>query len=200
MEPGRQPHRLAYQPLTVRKLCSVPARRSGSYQARQAGAAHNPALRIGAFCIPRHRRRPRGRLTPPVQPPVPAAYGASGPLPPRWSTWDQSTPTERGPKPHPKWLVTDLAAVDYELGVLKTGKEADVFLLRRGVPGTDRSCLLAAKRYRDATGCAQRRHLVRRPGLARRRPGRARAPGGGAGRPGVITWRPRCRPIRRGRR
>jgi RIO kinase 1 len=69
----------------------------------------------------------------------------------RWSTWDQSTPTERGPKPHPKWLVTDLSAVDYELGVLKTGKEADVFLVRRGVPGTDRSCLLAAKRYRDAT-------------------------------------------------
>lgn len=69
----------------------------------------------------------------------------------RWSTWDQSTPTERGPKPHPKWLVTDLAAVDYELGILKTGKEADVFLVRRGVPGTDRSCLLAAKRYRDAT-------------------------------------------------
>jgi RIO kinase 1 len=69
----------------------------------------------------------------------------------RWSTWDQSTPTERGPKPYPKWLVTDLAAVDYELGVLKTGKEADVFLVRRGVPGTDRSCLLAAKRYRDAT-------------------------------------------------
>ena len=69
----------------------------------------------------------------------------------RWSTWDQSTPTERGPKPHPKWLISDLAAVDYELGVLKTGKEADVFLVRRGVPGTDRSCLLAAKRYRDAT-------------------------------------------------
>ena len=68
----------------------------------------------------------------------------------RWSTWDQPTPTERGPKPHPKWLVTDLAAVDYELGVLKTGKEADVFLVRRGVPGTNRSCLLAAKRYRDA--------------------------------------------------
>jgi RIO kinase 1 len=69
----------------------------------------------------------------------------------RWSTWDQSTPTERGPKPHPKWLVTDLAAVDYELGILKTGKEADVFLVRRGVPGTDKSCLLAAKRYRDAS-------------------------------------------------
>jgi RIO kinase 1 len=68
----------------------------------------------------------------------------------RWSTWDQSTPTERGPKPYPDWLVTELAAVDTELGVLKTGKEADVFLLRRGVPGTDRSCLLAAKRYRSA--------------------------------------------------
>jgi len=67
----------------------------------------------------------------------------------RWSTWDQSTPTERGPRPHPAWLVTELAAVDTELGILKTGKEADVFLLRRGLPG-GRSCLLAAKRYRDA--------------------------------------------------
>src|SRR3984885_7368691 len=65
----------------------------------------------------------------------------------RWSTWDQSVPTERGPKPYPEWLVTELAAVDTELGILKTGKEADVFLLRRGVPGTDRSCLLAATRY-----------------------------------------------------
>jgi RIO kinase 1 len=68
----------------------------------------------------------------------------------RWSTWDQSTPTERGPQPHPKWLVTELAAIDTELGIMKTGKEADVFLLRRAVPGTRRSCLLAAKRYRDA--------------------------------------------------
>jgi RIO kinase 1 len=68
----------------------------------------------------------------------------------RWSTWDQSTPTERGPWPHPDWLVTELAAVDTELGILKTGKEADVYLLRRGVPGADRECLLAAKRYRDA--------------------------------------------------
>jgi RIO kinase 1 len=68
----------------------------------------------------------------------------------RWSTWDQSTPTEKGPKPYPDWLVIDLAAVDTELGVLKTGKEADVFLVERGVPGTDRSCLLAAKRYRSS--------------------------------------------------
>jgi len=67
----------------------------------------------------------------------------------RWSTWDQSTPTERGPLPHPGWLVIDLAATDAELGIIKTGKEADVFLLRRGVPDTSRSCLLAAKRYRS---------------------------------------------------
>jgi RIO kinase 1 len=66
----------------------------------------------------------------------------------RWSTWDQSTPLERGPRPHPRWLITELAAIDTELGVLKTGKEADVFLLQRGVPDTARFCLLAAKRYR----------------------------------------------------
>jgi RIO kinase 1 len=68
----------------------------------------------------------------------------------RWSTWDRSTAGEHGPEPWPDWLVTDLAAVDTELGILKTGKEADVFLVRRGIPGTDRSCLLAAKRYRSA--------------------------------------------------
>ncbi len=68
----------------------------------------------------------------------------------RWSTWDRSRAGERGPRPHPRWLVTELAAVDSELGVLKTGKEADVFLVRRGVPGTGQSCLLAAKRYRGA--------------------------------------------------
>ncbi|MEV0627582.1 serine protein kinase RIO [Nonomuraea wenchangensis] len=68
----------------------------------------------------------------------------------RWSTWDQSTPTEKGPRPYPDWLVTELAAVDTEHGILKTGKEADVHLISRGVPGTDRVCLLAAKRYRSA--------------------------------------------------
>ncbi|MFY1671990.1 serine protein kinase RIO [Plantactinospora sp. WMMB334] len=64
----------------------------------------------------------------------------------RWSSWDQAV---HGPEPHPEWLVTELAATDTELGVLKTGKEADVHLVRRAVPETDRSCLLAAKRYRD---------------------------------------------------
>ena len=68
----------------------------------------------------------------------------------RWSTWDQSSPTERGPVPYPDWLVTELAAVDTELGILKTGKEADVYLVERGIPDTDRRCLLAAKRYRSS--------------------------------------------------
>ncbi|GLW58968.1 serine protein kinase RIO [Kitasatospora phosalacinea] len=68
----------------------------------------------------------------------------------RWSTWDQSTPTEKGPEPRPDWVVTELAAVDTELGIVKTGKEADVFLLERSVPGTSRRTLMAAKRYRDA--------------------------------------------------
>ena len=33
--------------------------------------------------------------------------------------------------------------------MLKTGKEADVFLVRRGVPDTDQVSMIAAKRYRD---------------------------------------------------
>ncbi len=96
---------------------------------------------------PAAARRARRRRLPPI-----GAFDATDGLPEgdRWSTWDRSTPTERGPIPWPDWLVTELAAVDTELGILKTGKEADVFLLRRGVPGTGRSCLLAAKRYRSA--------------------------------------------------
>jgi RIO kinase 1 len=65
----------------------------------------------------------------------------------RWSTWDGA---EHGPQPRPDWVITEHAAVDTELGVLKTGKEADVHLLERAVPGTDRRTLLAAKRYRSA--------------------------------------------------
>ncbi|MEZ0068031.1 RIO kinase 1 [Streptacidiphilus sp. MAP12-20] len=67
----------------------------------------------------------------------------------RWSTWDQSTPTEKGPEPRPRWVVTEIGAVDTEFGIVKTGKEADVFLIERAVPGTDRRTLMAAKRYRD---------------------------------------------------
>lgn len=67
----------------------------------------------------------------------------------RWTTWPASTPTERGPAPHPAWLETSAGAFDTELGVVKTGKEADVFLLERAIPGTP-GCVLAAKRYRGA--------------------------------------------------
>ena len=62
----------------------------------------------------------------------------------RWSTWGDA---EQGPKPHPDWLITELAAVDRELGIVKTGKEADVFLLERAMG--EKACLLAAKRYRS---------------------------------------------------
>ncbi|MCD2496766.1 serine protein kinase RIO [Microbacterium nymphoidis] len=65
----------------------------------------------------------------------------------RWSTWPSASPTERGPLPHPAWLVTSAAAFDTELGVVKTGKEADVHLIERAVPDRE-GCLLAAKRYR----------------------------------------------------
>lgn len=78
---------------------------------------------------------------------------AAGDRPPagdRWSTWDASTAGERGPEPRPPWVVTELAAVDTELGVLKTGKEADVSLVERAVPDGGPATLMAAKRYRDA--------------------------------------------------
>jgi RIO kinase 1 len=65
----------------------------------------------------------------------------------RPSTWPSTIPTDRGPEPRPDWVVTSASAVDTELGILKTGKEADVFLLERAVPGTP-GVLLAAKRYR----------------------------------------------------
>ncbi len=68
----------------------------------------------------------------------------------RWSTWDTTERLDRGPQPRPDWLVTSSAAVDTDLGVLKTGKEADVYLLERAVPDDPgQSCLLAAKRYRS---------------------------------------------------
>ena len=62
-----------------------------------------------------------------------------------WSTWDGAL---HGPTPRPDWVRTEHGAVDDELGMLKTGKEADVHLLERAVPGTERRVLMAAKRYR----------------------------------------------------
>lgn len=67
----------------------------------------------------------------------------------RWSTWLDVEPLSRGPEPRPDWVVTSQGAVDTDLGILKTGKEADVFLLERADPhDPDQSVVMAAKRYR----------------------------------------------------
>jgi RIO kinase 1 len=65
----------------------------------------------------------------------------------RWFTWDGA---QHGPEPRPSWVVIEHAAVDTELGVIKTGKEADVHLVERAVPDTGRRTLMAAKRYRTS--------------------------------------------------
>ena len=91
---------------------------------------------------------PRRNLAPPAD--LDGRGGADPDGPPagdRWSTWDGAL---HGPTPRPAWVVTEHAAVDAELGILKSGKEADVHLLERAVPGADRRVLLAAKRYRSA--------------------------------------------------
>jgi RIO kinase 1 len=83
----------------------------------------------------------------PAPDPAPLRYVAPAEPGPgqRWSTWDDIG-VLAGPEPWPDWLVTSDAAIDTELGILKTGKEADVFLLERA--DADAGVVLAAKRYR----------------------------------------------------
>jgi RIO kinase 1 len=76
---------------------------------------------------------------------------------------------QRGPEPAPDWLITDDAARQYDLGVLKTGKEADVHLVERRL--NDRVNHFAAKRYRDLDERAFRNDVRYR---AARRTGKAR--------------------------
>ncbi len=67
----------------------------------------------------------------------------------RWSTWLSVEPLCRGPEPRPDWVVTSQGAIDTDLGILKTGKEADVHLLERADPfDPDGEVVMAAKRYR----------------------------------------------------
>ncbi|WP_152351427.1 serine protein kinase RIO [Brachybacterium subflavum] len=73
----------------------------------------------------------------------------------RWSTWPETAHTlDRGPQPFPDWVVQHEGAIDTELGVLKTGKEADAFLIERALPPDLRTgapgeaALMVAKRYR----------------------------------------------------
>ncbi len=68
----------------------------------------------------------------------------------RWSTWFEVEPLSRGPEPRPDWVIQTRGAVDTELGILKTGKEADVFLIERADPhDPDSGVVMAAKRYRS---------------------------------------------------
>jgi len=71
------------------------------------------------------------------------------------SGWDDDAPdagassypdAEHGPEPVPDWVITSGFARDTELGLLKTGKEAEVHLVERR--WDDHVNLLAAKRYR----------------------------------------------------
>jgi len=70
-----------------------------------------------------------------------------------WSSWDGA---QHGPEPRPSWVITDLGTVDEDLGVLKSGKEADVHVVRRWVPSgsladtDDHGVYMAAKRFRDS--------------------------------------------------
>lgn len=69
----------------------------------------------------------------------------------RWSTWRSVEPLCRGPEPLPDWVVTSQGAIDTELGVLKTGKEADVHLVERADPlDPGAGVVMAAKRYRSS--------------------------------------------------
>ncbi len=63
---------------------------------------------------------------------------------PSWSTYPDAS---HGPSPVPAWVIASPAAIDTDLGVMKSGKEADVSLLRRDHDAA--SLLLAVKRYRD---------------------------------------------------
>lgn len=87
----------------------------------------------------------------------------------RWTSWPSATPTERGPEPRPTWVVTSAGALDTELGILKTGKEADVFLLERAVPDDPaQRTLLAAKRYRSEENRSFHRSAVYTEGRSTR--------------------------------
>jgi RIO kinase 1 len=95
---------------------------------------------------PRSRRRFDDDLDIPETPNQPrATYELDEPVETPWSTYADAL---HGPEPVPKWVLTSPAAVDFDLGVLKSGKEADVSLVRREHDG--RAVHMAAKRYRDA--------------------------------------------------
>jgi len=116
----------------------------GRPRRRRFDDEHDPA--DDAY-VSRRMRRSTGPTPPPAELDGRAGEDVDGPPEgDRWSTWDGA---DKGPTPRPDWVVTATGAVDTELGVLKTGKEADVHMIRRGMPGDD-GILLAAKRYRSS--------------------------------------------------
>jgi RIO kinase 1 len=86
-----------------------------------------------------------GRRTPDLDP-GPESGSGSGSDDSPYSSYDVAS---HGPAPVPDWLVSSLSARDTRLGVIKSGKEADVGLLERALPGGP-GCLLAVKTFRDA--------------------------------------------------
>ncbi|GAY09433.1 serine protein kinase RIO [Pseudonocardia sp. N23] len=116
----------------------------GRPRRRRFDDEHDPA--DDAY-VSRSRRRTTGPTPPPRELDGRAGEDVDGPPEgDRWSTWDAA---DKGPEPRPGWVVTATGAVDTELGVLKTGKEADVHLVRRAEPG-ETGILMAAKRYRSS--------------------------------------------------
>ena len=94
----------------------------------------------------------------------------------RWTTWLDVDPLCRGPEPRPAWVVTSQGAVDTELGVLKTGKEADVCLVERADPHDPaQRVVMAAKRYRSREHRAFHRAATYTEGRSVRRSRDARA-------------------------
>ena len=88
-------------------------------------------------------------------PSEPEAGGFVRSVKPVQLAWDDDVPdpeastyfnADHGPEPVPDWVITDDAARQYDLGILKTGKEAEVHLVERRLG--DRTNLLAAKRYK----------------------------------------------------
>lgn len=96
-----------------------------------------------------------------------------------------------GPHPPPPWLITDLYAVDDDLGVLKSGKEAVVSLVERRLG--EHAHLLARKDYREVTQRSFRQDTNYRDGRSRRRGQQALFDAGG--RRGLLLraaeWRQR---------
>jgi RIO kinase 1 len=65
----------------------------------------------------------------------------------RLSTYPDAS---HGPEPVPEWVITTANAYDEELGALKSGKEADVRVVRRTALADGAWTLLASKQFRDA--------------------------------------------------